>query len=362
MTCLVTRQTPRENPNFYVLDFALDHDMFLQRGDDWRQGVGGPSSNLASLLPATSANRPLRAITAFPHPAPGLLDVQREIVYYERADGVRLNGNLYLPPGYDVVRDGPLPVLIWAYPREFKSAEFASQTSGSPYRFVRLARTPLYWLTQGYAILDGPSMPIIGQGDKEANDSFRAQLVQSAEAAVDFLVERGIASRDCVAIGGASYGAFMTTNLLAHAPDLFCCGIARSGAFNRTLTPFGFQAEERTIWQAPDVYLDMSPILYADRFKAPLLLIHGDADSNPGTFPLQSERMYQALKGNGKIVRYVSLPHEGHGYRARESVMHTLAEMTDWLNRYCKRDNRRLHSPSSSSASLAYKGGIKSRS
>jgi dipeptidyl aminopeptidase/acylaminoacyl peptidase len=341
-TCLITRQTPKENPNFYLLDLALTKEQYMQH-DESIKDVHTPAADLASRLPATTHNRSLRTITTFPHPAPELKHVQREIVYYQRADGVRLNGSLYLPPGYDAVRDGPLPVLMWAYPREFKSAEFAGQASGSPYRFVRLARTPLYWLTQGYAILDGPSMPIIGEGEEEANDTFRQQLVQSAEAAVEFLVVRGIASRDRIAIGGASYGAFMTTNLLAHAPDLFCCGIARSGAFNRTLTPFGFQAEERTIWQAPNVYRKMSPILYADRFKVPLLLIHGDADSNPGTFPLQSERMYQALKGNGKIVRYVSLPHEGHGYRARESVMHTLAEMTDWLDRYCKLDNGKSH-------------------
>lgn len=274
-------------------------------------------------------------LTDFPHPAPELADVQREIVNYERADGVRLNGSLYLPPGYDCEKDGPLPVFIWAYPREYKSAEFAGQMKGSPHRFVRLARTPLYWLTRGYAILDGPEMPIIGEGDAEANDTYVEQLVSSAEAAVDMLVSKGIGERGRMAIGGHSYGAFMTVNILAHAPHLFCCGIARSGAYNRTLTPFGFQSEERTLWDAQQVYIQMSPYMFAQRIEAPLLLVHGDADNNPGTFPMQSERLYQALKGHGKICRFVNLPHEGHGYRARESVMHVLAEMTVWLDKYC---------------------------
>eukprot|EP00172_Hildenbrandia_rubra_P004126 Plantae.Rhodophyta-Hildenbrandia_rubra.ctg7758.p1 GENE.Plantae.Rhodophyta-Hildenbrandia_rubra.ctg7758~~Plantae.Rhodophyta-Hildenbrandia_rubra.ctg7758.p1 ORF type:complete len:826 (-),score=121.15 Plantae.Rhodophyta-Hildenbrandia_rubra.ctg7758:1312-3789(-) len=322
---LLIQESPTQNPNFYVLDIDLSLDA---------------SKRLKELKQESNFNfakSPLRALTAFPHPAPELANVQREIVHYERADGIRLNGTLYLPAGYDAGRDGPLPTFIWAYPREYKSAAYAGQVRGSPYRFVRLARTPLYWLARGYAIFDGPGMPIIGEGETEANDSYVEQLVMSAEAAVDYVVSRGIARRDKIGIGGHSYGAFMTVNLLAHAPDLFCCGIARSGAYNRTLTPFGFQSEERTLWQSPEIYTRMSPYMYADKIKKPLLLIHGDADNNPGTFPMQSERLYQALKGHGRAARYVSLPHEGHGYRAKESVLHTLAEMTEWLDRFCGR-------------------------
>lgn len=335
-TVLLRQESQGSNPNFYVLDLKSsigDVMSTLPTGD-------APHSPLASVLPGSSRRCGVRAVTAFPHPAPELTGVKREIVQYKRADGVRLTGNLYLPKGHSVERDGPLPVFLWAYPREYKSAAFAGQTRGSPYRFVRLARTPLYWLTHGYAILDGPEMPIIGEGDDDPNDTYVEQLVSSAEAAVNFLVERGIATRERIAIGGHSYGAFMAANLLAHAPDLFCCGIARSGAYNRTLTPFGFQSEERTLWDAPELYQNMSPYMFANRIKAPLLLIHGDADNNPGTFPMQSERLYQALKGHGRPVRYVVLPHEGHGYRARESVMHALAEMTEWLDKYCR--NRKL--------------------
>lgn len=331
---LLRQETPRENPNFYVFEFLPD-DSFIMV--DRVASASAPSSPLASRIPATSAHRPLRAITQFPHPAPELVDAQREIVTYTRADGVELNANLYLPPGYDAKRDGPLPTFVWAYPREFQSAAYASQTRGSPYRFVRLARTPLYWLSAGYAILDGPLIPIIdGHEGEDGNDTFISQLVSSAEAAVDFLVQHGVSRRNNIAIGGHSYGAFMAVNLLAHAPKLFCCGIARSGAYNRTLTPFGFQSEERSLWQAPDVYTQMSPYNFADKIEKPLLLIHGDADNNPGTFPMQSERLYQALRGHGKVVRYVTLPGEGHGYRASESVMHSLAEMTDWLDAYAK--------------------------
>jgi dipeptidyl aminopeptidase/acylaminoacyl peptidase len=147
------------------------------------------------------------------------------------------------------------------------------------------------------------------------------------------VVRRGVAERGRIAIGGHSYGAFMAANLLAHS-DLFAAGIARSGAYNRTLTPFGFQAEERTVWQAPEVYVEMSPFMNAQDVDEPLLMIHGTLDNNSGTFPMQSERFYSALKGLGGTTRLVMLPLEGHGYRARESVLHMLWEMDRWLGTY----------------------------
>lgn len=276
-----------------------------------------------------------RQLTAFPHPTPQLRSVSKELIQYTREDGVQLTATLYLPPGY-APEDGPPPMLLWAYPREFKSAAAAGQVNDSPHRFVRIPPgSPLYMLAAGYAVLDGPAMPIIGEGDREANDTYVTQLVSSAQAAVDEVVRRGVARRDRIAVGGHSYGAFMTANLLAHT-RLFRAGIARSGAYNRTLTPFGFQAEERTLWQAPDVYAAMSPFMHADKIETPLLLLHGEADNNAGTFPIQSERLFNALKGHGATVRLVLLPHESHGYQARESVMHMLWEMTNWLDRYVR--------------------------
>lgn len=279
----------------------------------------------------------LKQITNFPHPYPTLKNISKEIIRYNRKDGVQLTANLLLPPGYDPVRDGPLPMLMWAYPREYKSKDAAGQVRGSPNQFSSIGGTsPLLWLARGYAVLSGPSMPIIGEGDEEANDRFVEQLVTSAEAAVEEVTRRGVAERGRIAIGGHSYGAFMSANLIARAPDLFCCAIAQSGAYNRTLTPFGFQSEERTLWQVPDVYMAMSPFALADKIKTPTLLIHGEEDNNTGTFPLQSERFYAALKGHGAPCRLVVLPHEGHGYRSRESILHVLAETSDWLDRYCK--------------------------
>ena len=278
----------------------------------------------------------IQQLTHFPHPAPQLANVQKELIRYERADGVKLTATLYVPPDYSP-DDGPLPMLMWAYPREFKSADAASQVTDSPYRFVRISTgSPLFWLAQGYAVLDHPTMPIIGEGDKEPNDTYIEQLVSSARAAVDEVVRRRVADRDRIAIGGHSYGAFMTANLLAYS-DLFCAGIGRSGAYNRTLTPFGFQAEERTFWEAPEAYFRMSPFMHAEKVNEPILLIHGSADNNTGTFPIQSERFYHALKGHGATARLVMLPHESHGYRSRESVMHMLWEMNEWLDRYVKK-------------------------
>jgi dipeptidyl aminopeptidase/acylaminoacyl peptidase len=274
-----------------------------------------------------------RPITQFKDPAPQLAGLEKQFITYERKDGVKLSATLYLPPGYK--KGERLPLVMWAYPREFTDTDTASQVSGSPYRFTRVGGiSHLFLLTQGYAILDGPTMPIVGPGET-ANDTYVDQLVASAEAAVNKVVEMGVADRDRIGVGGHSYGAFMTANLLAHS-DLFRAGIARSGAYNRTLTPFGFQAERRTFWEVPEIYGKMSPFFYADKIKEPILLIHGEADDNSGTFPIQSERFYMALKGHGATVRYVTLPFEPHGYIGRESTLHTLAEMINWMDKYVK--------------------------
>jgi dipeptidyl aminopeptidase/acylaminoacyl peptidase len=277
----------------------------------------------------------VQPLTRFTDPAPEFAGLAPELITYRRADGVELSARLYLPPGYARTQ-GRLPFFFWAYPQEFKSAAAASQVQGSPYRFVRPAgASHLFLLTQGYGVLDGPSMPIVGEGEAEPNDSYVEQLVSSAQAAVDKVVELGVAERSQIAVGGHSYGAFMTGNLLAHS-DLFRAGIARSGAYNRTLTPFGFQAEERSFWEAGETYSRMSPFTYADRINEPMLLIHGEADNNSGTFPIQSERMYAAITGNGGTARLVMLPAESHGYAARESVGHVLWEMVTWLDRWVK--------------------------
>ena len=278
-----------------------------------------------------------RPVTAFANPYPQLDGVSREKISYKRADGVDLTGDLYLPKGYDSKRDGPLPVLIWAYPREFNSASDAAQVRGSKDRFTVISwASPVFWVTQGYAILDNAEMPIVStDSSKKPNDDFVHQLTMNAEAAIHQLAAMGVGDSNRVAVGGHSYGAFMTANLLAHT-KLFKAGIARSGAYNRTLTPFGFQNEDRTFWEDPRLYYDMSPFMYADKITTPLLLIHGEMDDNSGTFPIQSERLYNAIKGNGGTVRYVVLPYEAHGYRGRENLLHMLYEQNAWLEKYVK--------------------------
>ena len=300
-----------------------------------RESPTAPPNILLRTLGTDADVEPV-ALTDFPHPTPGLRGVRKEQIRYSREDGVELTADLYLPAGHDAKRDGPLPMLMWAYPREFKSADAASQVRGSPHRFNRISYWgPLAYLARGYAVLDGPTMPIIGEGDAEPNDTYVKQLVASAQAAVDEVVQRGVADRDRIAIGGHSYGAFMTANLLAHS-DLFRAGIARSGAYNRSLTPFGFQAEERNYWQAQDTYQQMSPFNHAEKIREPILLIHGEEDNNSGTFPMQSERMYAAIKGLGGTTRLVMLPRESHGYRARESILHMLHESHQWLETHVR--------------------------
>lgn len=274
-----------------------------------------------------------KALTAFEDPVPELRRVKKELVKYKRADGVDLSATLYLPADY--TEGTKLPLLVWAYPMEFSDASTAGQVAGSTRRFTGIGGiSHLFLLTQGYAIMDNATMPVIGDPET-MNDTFIEQISDAAKAAIDFAVERGVADRDRVAVGGHSYGAFMTANLLAHT-DYFRAGIARSGAYNRTLTPFGFQGERRTYWEAVDTYTKMSPFTFANKIKTPLLIIHGQIDSNPGTFPVQSERLYAAVKGNGGTARYVVLPFEDHGYQARESVLHTHAEMVAWLDRWVK--------------------------
>lgn len=298
---ILTRyETPTDPPNYYVRDLSTNTR---------------------------------RAVTSFTDPQPQLRGVTHQFVTYQRKDGVKLSATLYLPPGY---KPGTrLPVIMWAYPREFGDPDSASQITGSANRFTLVSGySHQFLLLSGYAIFDNPAMPIVGPGET-ANDHYVDQLVASAEAAIDKVVEMGVGDRDRIGIGGHSYGAFMTANLLAHS-RLFRAGFAESGAYNRSLTPFGFQNERRTFWEAPDLYAKMSPFWYANQVKDPILLMHGEADDNSGTFPIQSERFYMALKGQGATVRYVTLPYEAHGYAGRETLLHILAERINWFDKWVK--------------------------
>ena len=311
-TVLVRRESPEQSPNFFIKDLAT-----------------------GKLVQAT----------AFPNPYGNAPLPKKQMLKYKRADGVELSANLYLPPGYKP-SDGPLPTLLEAYPLEYKTKSAAGQITGSPYEFPFLYwGSPVPFAAVGYAVLENATIPIVGEGKEEPNDTYVEQLVASAKAAIDEGARLGAVDPKRVAVMGHSYGAFMTVNLLAHS-DLFRAGIARSGAYNRSLTPFGFQNEDRTYWQAPEVYYKMSPFSYADKIKAPLLLIHGGADNNTGTWPLQSERLFSAIKGHGGTVRFVLLPLESHGYAARESVLHMLWEMNNWLDTYVKNSKPSSAAPS----------------
>ncbi|WP_289045029.1 prolyl oligopeptidase family serine peptidase [uncultured Olleya sp.] len=299
---LVRIESKTEYPNYYIRNIYKDND--------------------------------LKAITDFKNPFKSIENVDKRVISYKRDDGLDLEGTLYLPLDYK--KDKKYPMILWAYPREFKDKSSASQSTANPNEFVYpYWGSPIYWVTKGYVVLDDAAFPIVGEGTEEPNDSFRTQLVANAKAAIDAVDNLGYIDRNKVAVGGHSYGAFMTANLLSHS-NLFAAGIARSGAYNRTLTPFGFQSEERSYWEAPEIYYNMSPFMHADKMKTPLLLIHGVADNNSGTYPLQSERYFNALKGLGAPVRLVMLPKESHGYRAKESIMHMLWEQEQWLDKHVK--------------------------
>jgi dipeptidyl aminopeptidase/acylaminoacyl peptidase len=299
---LVRIESPTEYPNYYIRNINKKND--------------------------------LTAITAFDNPFKSLEKINKRVISYKRDDGLDLEGTLYLPLDYEEGKE--YPMILWAYPREYKDKSSASQSTSNPNEFVYpYWGSPIYWVTRGYVVLDDAAFPIVGEGDEEPNDSFRTQLVANGKAAIDAVDELGYIDRNKVAVGGHSYGAFMTANLLSHS-NLYAAGIARSGAYNRTLTPFGFQSEERSYWESPEVYYNMSPFMHADKMKTPLLLIHGVADNNSGTYPLQSERYFNALKGLGATVRLVMLPKESHGYTAKESIMHMLWEQDQWLEKHVK--------------------------
>ena len=303
-TVLVQIQSKNEYPNYYLRNFKQKNK--------------------------------LTPITAFKNPFESIKNVNKEVIKYKRKDGVELSGTLYLPVGYDNVKKEKMPLLIWAYPAEYKEKNSAGQVTQNPNEFTFPSYGSfIYWVTKGYVVLDDAAFPIIGEGKTEPNDNFITQLVDNAEAAINAVDALGYINRKKVAVGGHSYGAYMTANLLTHS-NLFACGIARSGAYNRTLTPFGFQSEQRNYWEAPEVYNTMSPFMNADKMKTPMLLVHGEADNNPGTFTLQTERYFQALKGLGAPARMVILPKESHGYAAKENILHLLWEQDQFLEKYLK--------------------------
>ena len=331
---LSTQKTRRLYRSEYTdkLESLLDYDI---KGNNLMVRIESSSEYPNYYLRDVKKNK-LEQLTSFNNPFKSIQDVHKEVISYTREDGIELSGTLYLPVGYDVDSGEKLPMILWAYPREFKDKSSAGQNTQNPNEFTYpYWGSPIYWVTRGYAVLDDAAFPIIGEGDEEPNDTFRKQLVANAKAAIDAVDEKGYIDRERVAVGGHSYGAFMVANLLSHS-DLFAAGIARSGAYNRTLTPFGFQSEERSYWEAPEVYYTMSPFMHADKMKTPLLLVHGEADNNSGTYPLQSERYFNALKGLGATARLVMFPKESHGYRAKETILHLLWEQDQWLEKYVK--------------------------
>ncbi|CAN5350697.1 S9 family peptidase [soil metagenome] len=335
LTTLKTDEIFRSSKDEYESVVALvdpDAGTFITRKESSAQP---PNLFLRQVCPAgkTCTAMAYRPLTEFKDPTPQLRGITKQLVKYKRADGVDLSFTLYLPPGYK--QGTRLPTVVWAYPLEFTDGSTAGQVSGSTNRFTTIGSySHLFFLLEGYAVLDNTTMPIVGD-PLTVNDTFVKQIVDSAQAAIDKAVEMGVTDRDRIGVGGHSYGAFMTANLLAHS-RMFRAGIARSGAYNRTLTPFGFQSERRNFWEAPELYEKVSPFFYADKIKDPILMIHGEADDNTGTFPIQSERLYAAMSGLGGTARLVMLPLEAHGYRAKETTEHVLYEMTNWFDKYVK--------------------------
>ena len=309
--------------------FMVWHQSITDPPNAYMHTLGDPSDRAAQGEAAFTSS--VAQVTHEPDPTPELRKIKKQLVKYKRADGVDLSFTLYTPPGY---KEGTrLPAILYAYPQDFADAKQAGQVTGSQQTFTRLPPYRLLLLA-GYAVIDNAAFPVVGD-PKTAYDTYLQQLVADAQAAVDKAVELGVVDRERIGVTGHSHGALMTANLLAHS-DLFRAGVATSGSYNKTLTPFGFQNERRSVWEAPKVYFDVSPFFSADKLKLPLLLVHGEDDANPGTEPIQSRKLYQAVRGNGGITRLVMLPHEPHWYTAMESNEQLVAEMLNWFDRYVK--------------------------
>jgi len=340
--------TPKgDRPFVDALDLkSLAHQRLFQSSEDWdERAVGILNTDGTWLLtrresrnsPPNYSVRSVKdaavdiAITKLSDSVPEIRAIERRLIRYKRDDGVELSLTMYLPPGYHGERR--LPALMWAYPGSYSSGSAAEQVEGSIQRFLRCTgRTHILLALHDYAVLDAAGMPVIAP-NAGGTDTFVDQVAMNAKAAIKACVDLGVCDQDRVAIGGHSYGAFMVGTLLANT-NLFRAGVAESGAYNRTLTPFGFQSEARTLWQALSTYLRVSPLLRADRIKEPLLLIHGQEDDNPATTASQSMQMFDSVRGNGGVARLVLLPGEGHEYLSTESIGHVLAEMTSWLDRH----------------------------
>lgn len=316
-------RSPKNSYTQFISFAGNRHDQFIIRRES--------KTEVPNFYLSDTSKKTEKQLTFFKDPAPQLTGIEKRIVKYNRADGVPLSGTLMLPPGYKSGQK--LPLFIWAYPLEYSDKNTAGQirSSDNTFTFLR-GDNPAFFLTKGYAVLMNATIPIVGDPET-MNNTFIEQTVSSGRAAIDYLDSLGIIDRNRVGVGGHSYGAFMTANLLAHSDD-YSYGIARSGAYNRSLTPFGFQSERRSFWEAQDIYQSISPFTHADKINEPLLIIHGEADNNPGTHTMQSERLFQAIKGTGGTARLVLLPHESHGYRAKESLLHVLSEMFEWAEKY----------------------------
>ena len=331
-----------------------DGDRFLT----WHQSTTSvPNAYLRTLTGAASASAPAGeavfqssrvAVTHIADPTPAVRAIQKRLVTYKRADGVDLSFTLYTPPGY--VEGTRVPTILYAYPLDFADASKAGQVTGSQATFTRLRQYQLLLLA-GYAIIDRASFPVIGD-PKKAYDTYLEQLVADAKAAVDEAVRLGVADPERIGVTGHSHGALMTANLLAHS-NLFRAGVATSGSYNKTLTPFGFQSERRSVWEAPDVYTKVSPFFMADKMKLPILIMHGEDDANPGTTPLQGVKLFEAIRGNGGTARLVMLPHEPHWYSAMESQEQQIYEMVRWFDMYVKNAAPRGAAPAAAAASSA---------
>lgn len=263
---------------------------------------------------------------------PEVTQAKQDRVQITRQDGIKFWATVTRPEWMTTGRGKK--AMFWFYPSEVRNQQ-AIDNSGRSYNknaFRRPSSSSIQLLIlEGYVVVE-PDCPIVGTAERP-NDGYVPQLRNNLAATIDTLEAADLIDRRLLALGGHSYGAFSTANAMVHTP-YFKAGIAGDGNFNRSLTPFGFQAEPRQLWEARDIYYEMSPIWMADRLTGALLMYHGAWDQNMGTDPINSPRMFAALEALGKPCAMYIYPYEDHGQIAVESRLDMWARWTAWLDKW----------------------------
>lgn len=271
---------------------------------------------------------------------PWLEDVElarQEPVTYEARDGLKIEGLLIYPLGYEPGARHPLILTVHGGPE-------AHYSNGWLTSYSRPAQTAA---AEGYFVFypnyrgstgRGVEFAMLSQG-RYAKEEFD-DLVDG----VDHLIEQGLVDGEKVGITGGSYGGYATAWGATYYSERFAAAVMFVG-ISEQISKFGTTdiPQEMNLvhsrawpWQDWDLFEQSSPVRYADRAQTPILIMHGDSD--PRVDPRQSEILYRflTLQENPPPARLVFYKGEGHGNSRAASRYDYSLRMMRWMNHYLK--------------------------